>query len=131
MMPVMTAFDMTCGADLRVLNGAFDSWPSPEAGGRLFFEFEGIRTERVLVKLRQRRPRAVAAGLARPRYASRCVDGVRVSWDASSGAAAAAEGPGRRRGVVRRPPRRRGDVSTTAWRWRQPARPRHRRERTS
>ena len=34
-----------------------------------------------------------------------------------SGAAAAAEGPGRRRGAVRRPPRHRRDVSTTAWRW--------------
>ena len=44
-MPVMTAFDMTCGASRRVSNGAFDSWPSHDARGRFFVEFGAVRTE--------------------------------------------------------------------------------------
>ena len=57
-------------------------------------------------------------GLLASHRRRRCVLG-RLSGGSvpRAAAAAAAEGPGRRRGAVRRPPRHRRDVGTTAWRW--------------
>jgi len=115
------------------------SFPGIMAVGRFFSDFECFRTASRAVP--ERTGEFSITGPARGRHRSDAVARLLASrrrrWcvlgrlSGPRAAAPSVRGARTPCGAVRRPPRRRGDVGTTAWRWGQPARPRHRREMSS